>query len=342
MRHWLAASDTKEMKRLLIVIVALSAGCRCVHHQPPAVTQAVIATTESGPTTESSTPVMSIDNAMKLIDARDDWHDFPPITVPRHPSEKYLKGLIIVLDPGHGGKDHNGKGPTGILEADMNLRVGLLLARLLGDAGANVTLTRNNDSFLELADRAKIANTIKRPDGGVGADLFISLHHNSTQSRTTNWTSVWYHGQIDNAEVSLDAARFVAMDLNKAVPPPTLRSPRRFSVINSCIPAGLGCCACTVPCFLCESSFYSNPIEERRLADAGYNLREAYAIYTGLCEWANVAGQRKPPQRQTRRRKPRRRLPRTVRRVTSNPRSAKVCPTGGARIAAGFWIRASP
>ena len=41
-----------------------------------------------------------------------------------------------------------------------------------------------------------------------------------------------------------------------------------------------------MPCFLCECSFYSNPAEEQRLAYAGYNLREAYAIYVGLCEWA--------------------------------------------------------
>jgi hypothetical protein len=168
----------------------------------------------------------------------------------------------------------------------MNLRVGLLLSRLLADAGAKVTLTRSDDTFVELSDRAKVANTIKRPDGTLGADLFISLHHNSTQSRTTNWTSVWYHGQIDDAEVSLDAARFVAMDLNKALRTDAAVTAPLFSD-QLMYAGGFGVLrACDVPCFLCESSFYSNPLEERRLADAGYNLREAYAIYTGLCEWA--------------------------------------------------------
>jgi N-acetylmuramoyl-L-alanine amidase len=222
---------------------------------------------------------MSIDEAMKLIDSRDAWADRPAIDVPRHPAEKYLKGLVIVLDPGHGGKDHNGKGPTGILEADMNLRVGLLLARLLRDAGADVTLTRSDDTFLELADRAKIANELH-------ADLFVSLHHNSTQSRTTNWSSVWYHGSVDDAEPALDAARFVAINLNKALRTDAGVTAPLFSD-QLMYAGGFGVLrACDVPCFLCESSFYSNPAEEKRLADAGYNLREAYAIYTGLCEWA--------------------------------------------------------
>src|SRR3954454_24809451 len=144
------------MKKFAILL-ALLIGCRSVSHEPPAATQPV-----AGPT--------SIDDAMKLIDSRDAWADHPAINVPRHPAEKYLKGLVIVLDPGHGGKDHNGKGPTGILEADMNLRVGLLLARLLRDAGADVTLTRSHDSFLELSERAEIANKLTRSEGAIGAD----------------------------------------------------------------------------------------------------------------------------------------------------------------------------
>src|SRR3954471_24393282 len=252
------------MKRLLIVLIVVT-GCRSV----PAPT----------PTTKPVAKIMSIDDAMALIDARDDWHSYPPINIPHHPAEKYLKDLVIVLDPGHGGKDHNGKGPTGILEADMNLRVGLLLARLLRDAGADVTLTRSDDTFLELADRAKIANELH-------ADLFVSLHHNSTQSRTTNWSSVWYHGSVDDAEPALDAARFVAINLNKALRTDAGVTAPLFSD-QLMYAGGFGVLrACDVPCFLCESSFYSNPAEERRLADTGYNLREAYAIYTGLCEWA--------------------------------------------------------
>src|SRR4051812_208693 len=129
------------MKRVLLLFLLV--GCRSV----PA----------PNPTTKPISRAMPVEDAMALIDNREEWRAHPAINIPRHPAEKYLKDLVIVLDPGHGGKDHNGKGPTGVLEADMNLRVGLLLGRLLGDAGAKVTLTRTDDSFLELAERAKIA-----------------------------------------------------------------------------------------------------------------------------------------------------------------------------------------
>ena len=268
------------MNRMAVVgmlSVVVSLGCRSAQ-KPPATTRSV--------TTQAASPRMTIDQAMNLIETRDSWRDYPPISVPRHPAEHYLKGLCIVIDPGHGGKDHNGKGPTGILEADMNLRVGLLLKKLLDEAGAYVVLTRSDDRFLELADRAKIANDLARPDGGVGADLFISVHHNSTQGRTTNWTSVWYHGSVDDAEVGIDAAKFVALNLSKAIRTDAGVTSPLFSD-QLMYPGGFGMLrACDVPCFLCECSFYSNPAEEQRLADAGYNLREAYAIYVGLCEWA--------------------------------------------------------
>ena len=91
---------------------------------------------------------------------------------------------------------------------------------------------------------------------------------------------------MDDAEPALDAARFVAINLNKAMRTEAGVTAPLFSD-QLMYPGGFGVLrACDVPCFLCESSFYSNPNEEARLADAGYNLREAYAIYSGLCEWA--------------------------------------------------------
>src|SRR4051812_24594526 len=52
-----------------------------------------------------ATQPMSMDRAMRLIDDRPGWTDFPRIDVPRHPAEKFLKDVTIVIDPGHGGED---------------------------------------------------------------------------------------------------------------------------------------------------------------------------------------------------------------------------------------------
>lgn len=234
-----------------------------------------------GPTT--------LDKAMSRLDDRPDWRHFGKLDLPRHPAEKYLAGWVIVLDPGHGGDAHlenYKRGPTGVREAEMNWRVGVLLERLLTDAGVHVTMTRHGDEDVSLKDRAEVANNVERPDGGRGADLFISLHHNASSRESANFSSVWYHGEADWSEVSLDAAKYIAhhlgsqMRTNIAVTSPLMSDQLMYA-------GGFGVLRqCNVPALLCESSFFTNKAEEQRLRDADYNLREAYAIYLGLCEYA--------------------------------------------------------
>lgn len=230
-----------------------------------------------------------LEEALDLLDERADWRRWDPVEFPRHPAEKFLDGWVIVLDPGHGGgayQPNYKRGPTGVREAEINWRVGVLLERLLLDAGVHVVMTRSGDHDVSLAERAEIANTAKRPDGGVGADLFISLHHNATGNPETNYTSVWHHGQVDWSEPDIDVARYLAHSL--------FRHLRTDAGLTSYMmsdqlmyPSGFGVLSRTrVPAILLETSFHTNPKEEQRLRDARYNLREAYAIYTGLCEYA--------------------------------------------------------
>lgn len=243
----------------------------------------------------------SLEEAMALLERRDDqpWEDHGrPLRVPRHPAEKYLEGWVVVLDPGHGGKadvDGYKRGPTGVREAEMNLRVAKLLRRLLEDAGVQVILTREGETS-EAADdrlkdthrrRAQIANEAPRPDGGVGADLFISLHHNASSKPTSNYPSIWFHGEADWSEVALDAALAVGhrigaemrnsgTGVTSVLMSDQQMYQRGFAVLRHA----------RVPAFLVESSFFSHPQEEQRLRDAHYNLREAYGIYLGLVEYA--------------------------------------------------------
>lgn len=239
--------------------------------------------------------------AMELLDGRDafEWEDHGrPLELPRHPGEKALAGWVIVLDPGHGGKaDVAGykRGPTGVREAEMNLRVAKLLRRLLEDAGARVLLTREGETS-EAADdrledthrrRAEIANNAPRPGGGAGADLFISLHHNASSKPTSNYPSIWFHGEADWSEVALDAALAVGhrigaelrnsgTGITSVLMSDQQMYGRGFAVLRHA----------RVPAFLVESSFFTHPQEEQRLRDAVYNLREAYGIYLGLVEYA--------------------------------------------------------
>ncbi len=91
----------------------------------------------------------------------------PLITVtPRDRSKK-----VIVIDPGHGGKDSGALG-NGLMEKDIVLQIGSQLADKLREQGYTVYMTRSNDTFIELKDRTKFANDKE-------ADLFISVHANS-------------------------------------------------------------------------------------------------------------------------------------------------------------------
>ncbi len=236
---------------------------------------------------QTTRPAMSLDEAMRLLDDRPAWGELPPLDardLPRHPAQEALQGMTFVLDPGHGGDAHlpgYKRGPTGVREADINLRVAKLLERLLTDAGANVVLTRDVDRDLSLADRAKVANDAR-------ADLFLSLHHNASDRPAINYTSVWLHGDLATGGPEVDAARHIARSLGKHLRTDVgytspLMSDRQM------YQSGFGVLrASKVPAMLLESSFHSNPDEEQRLSDAGHNLREAYAIYEGLCDWAHA------------------------------------------------------
>jgi N-acetylmuramoyl-L-alanine amidase len=250
---------------------------------------------EEGPITVVAPRPATVAEAMELIDQRAEWTELGQINVARHPAEKYLKGMTIVIDPGHGGTDGGNistqpagykAGHAGEKEAFINFRVAVLLNRLLKDAGVNVIMTRYGDDTISLRERAEVANNAKKLDGSIGADLFISIHHNAYSNRSTNFTSIWYHGDANDAEVSLDVARHVAERLGEGMRTQVGVSGLLFSD-KLMYESGFGVLrACKVPCFLCECSFFTNPAEEQRLRDAKYNLREAYAIYTALCEYA--------------------------------------------------------
>lgn len=78
--------------------------------------------------------------------------------------------LLVVVDPGHGGKDQ-GTCEGSVLEKDINLAVAAKLAEYLTENGADVILTRRKDEKVGLEERAKLANR-------ENADLFISIHCN--------------------------------------------------------------------------------------------------------------------------------------------------------------------
>jgi N-acetylmuramoyl-L-alanine amidase len=96
----------------------------------------------------------------------------PAVVRTRAPSDT----RVIVIDPGHGGRDSGTRGPNGVFEKDVALDVGLLLADILSRReGYEVHLTRDTDVLIPVWDRGELATHLKGDRPG----LFISIHANS-------------------------------------------------------------------------------------------------------------------------------------------------------------------
>jgi N-acetylmuramoyl-L-alanine amidase len=97
-----------------------------------------------------------------------------------------LKLGRVVIDPGHGGKDVGTHGPSGLYEKEVVLDVARRLGSLIEDRlGSEVIYTRADDTFIPLEARTRLANDRK-------ADLFLSIHANSSPLRTAAGVEMYY------------------------------------------------------------------------------------------------------------------------------------------------------
>jgi N-acetylmuramoyl-L-alanine amidase len=88
---------------------------------------------------------------------------------------------VVVIDPGHGGRDPGKIGPNGVQEKQVTLAISQRLASILRDRGYEVHLTRTTDTLISLADRPRMAN---RWRGDRPVAVFLSIHANSAPSTT--------------------------------------------------------------------------------------------------------------------------------------------------------------
>ena len=113
-----------------------------------------------------------------------------------------LKIGRIVIDAGHGGHDTGTIGPTGLMEKDLCLDVALRLGKIIEQKlpGADVVYTRSDDTFVPLEERTNIANQAK-------ADLFLSIHANSSRDHAARGIETYYLNLKGSAEAMEVAAR---------------------------------------------------------------------------------------------------------------------------------------
>ena len=169
----------------------------------------------------------------------------------------------VVIDPGHGGRDPGATSYHGYYEKTVNLRIARKLASYLENRGVRVIMTRNNDTFIELNERAEIANR-------AGADLFVSIHCDSHQSRSQNGYTIYVARSASWSSKKTGAAINQAMGQTGLSSVGIRNQDFRVLVRTAC------------PAVLVECGYLTNPSEASLLDDSDFQDRIARAISDGI------------------------------------------------------------
>jgi N-acetylmuramoyl-L-alanine amidase len=242
----------------------------------------------------------------------------PYQTGPARPSRDAAKSLTralglkvnrIVIDAGHGGHDFGAIGPSGVLEKDVVLDVALRLAQLVQTRmGAEVVLTRADDTFIPLRDRTSIANDRK-------ADLFISIHANSSPAPSVAGTETYFlnltssPGALDVAareNAGSDKTVGELKDLiqsittnDKIAESETFAEQVETALYAQALKSNIGAknrgvkrapfvvlIGAAMPSILAEIGFLTNAKDESNLGKPEYRQKVAEALFKGLSSYA--------------------------------------------------------
>ncbi|MBN3873797.1 N-acetylmuramoyl-L-alanine amidase [Nostoc sp. JL33] len=188
-----------------------------------------------------------------------------PISQPRTHASVPRGKLLVVIDPGHGGKDSGAPGLGGLLEKDVILPIGKRVGAILEQNGVQAVLTRDADFFVELQGRVEIA---KR----VNATLFVSIHANSVDNRPdVNGLEVYYY---DSGYALAEVVRnTILQDIGTIKNRGTRKA--RFYVLRKS----------SMPSILVETGYMTGYEDNPRLGTPEYQNRMAEAIARGILKY---------------------------------------------------------
>jgi N-acetylmuramoyl-L-alanine amidase len=187
-----------------------------------------------------------------------------PVAPPPRPGKR-LDGRVIVVDPGHGGKDPGAQALSRLPEKTIVLNIALRVTRMLEERGARVFMTRSTDEFVELDQRAALADRVR-------ADLLVSIHADSAQRASAAGTKVF------TARTAAPASRTAAARIAGAFERAGLTS-RGVDRAGFRVLVGH-----SRPAVLIECGFLSNRAEAQLLSTTAHQERLAVAIVEGVVD----------------------------------------------------------
>ena len=174
--------------------------------------------------------------------------------------------MIIVIDAGHGGNDPGAVGEN-LQEKKPALDIALMAKEMLEEAGFTVILTRLNDYFVELQERADIAND-------AGADIFVSIHHNGFSDRQANGIETLFHpNSVNGRKLANEIQTKLAWKLDRS--DRGIKGRQDLYVLNKT----------AMPAVLTEIGFVTNPEEQELLKTCTFKFKAARAITQGIIKY---------------------------------------------------------
>ena len=190
-----------------------------------------------------------------------------------HPVGKSAGEITVVIDAGHGGSDTGAMAPHGRMEKDFNLALAKQVRDELTARGYKVVMTREDDSFPALYDRPKVAHR-------VGADAFISIHHNAP-AFDRDPRGLRYHAVYAWNEIGTNLAARINRRMARTLGA-TLKSNgvmhANFAVTRNP----------EIPSCLIEVDFITTPEGEDENTDAARRYRIAASIADGFVDWCQA------------------------------------------------------
>ena len=180
-----------------------------------------------------------------------------------------LKGKVVVIDPGHGGKDVGAVGLAGTKEKDVNLLVSLQLQEELKKWGAKPVITRKTDTYDmdELGDRVRFGQKNR-------GDIFISLHSDAALNREATGFTVYYYSPKGQTDLLLAKTTQQGLKQYMQTKDRGVRSANFFVVKRN-----------PVPSILIEMGFISNRVEEQELMNSEYQRDVVEGTVQGVANY---------------------------------------------------------
>ena len=184
----------------------------------------------------------------------------PPVGFPRVPNGR----IVVMIDPGHGGKDPGAIGIGGLQEKDVILPISQRVAAILQQQGIQAILTRTSDYFVDLAPRVQMARQ-------ANVNLFVSIHANAIDNRPdVNGLETYYYSSGERLAETIHNSILQSINIKDR----RVRQARFYVLRNNPMPA-----------VLVEVGFVTGVEDAPRLGTADYQNQMAQAIARGIIQY---------------------------------------------------------